>query len=117
MSRVAALLRRSARAAPPQLLFAGLELDEAGNEARYAGRKARLTRTEARVLELLIKAGGRPVRRETLQIRLGGSDGTSDYAVDKTMSRLRRALEALGSPIAIRTMKGLGYSLDETVGA
>lgn len=117
VSRVAALLRRSSRSTAPALLYAGLELDEEGNEARYGGRKTRLTKTEARALELLIRAGGRPVRRETLQIRLGGPEATTDYAVDKTMSRLRRALEGLGSPIAIRTMKGLGYSLDETVGA
>jgi DNA-binding response OmpR family regulator len=117
VSRVAALLRRAARHAAPALLYAGLELDEASNEAGYQGRRTRLTRTEARALELLIRAGGRTVRRETLQVRLGGSEAMSDYAVDKTISRLRKALEGLGSPIAIRTAKGLGYSLDEAVEA
>lgn len=115
VSRAVALMRRAGLDPARVLMFAGLQLDEESHEMVFEGRTLRLTRTEARAMAVLMKASGRTVRRDALVSRVTSSDEISDYAVDKTVSRLRKTLETLRCPVVIRTAKGLGYALSEHV--
>ena len=72
-----------------------------------------LRRREALLLEALFTRERRVVRREVLHDAIFGVDSfTSEAMLEPHVSRLRKKLKAVGSGLAIRTHRGLGYSLE-----
>ncbi len=115
VARVRALLRRVSPGESRDLLtFGDLELDRVQHRVRRAGRPLHLGPTEFRLLELLLTNPGRVFSREQLLDRVWGRDVYIDErTVDVHVGRLRKALgESARDPI--RTVRGTGYSLDET---
>lgn len=111
-ARLRAVLRRPGLRAADSHGFGDLRFEEAGRTAHASGRAMELTRREAAMLELLIRAGDRLVVRDTLADRLYGLDeDVSANALEATVSRLRRKLGALGSTVRIETVRGIGYRL------
>ena len=111
-ARLRAVLRRPGLRAADSHSFGDLRFEEAGRTARIDGRAMELTRREAAMLELLIRAGDRLVVRDTLADRLYGLDeDVSANALEATVSRLRRKLTSLGSTVRIETVRGIGYRL------
>jgi len=109
VARVRALGRRSVPAVPPLLERAGLLVDPSRRLASRDGRPLDLTAKELGVLEVLLRADGRPVPAEELLEKVW--DRNADpftAAVRVTMSKLRRKL---GDPDPIRTTPGAGYSV------
>ena len=75
-----------------------------------------LTRQEANLLEALIQASGRTVTKATLAQLLGESSiAAEDNLVEVYVHRLRRKLT--GTAVEIRTVRGLGYRLQEITAA
>jgi DNA-binding response OmpR family regulator len=109
VARVHAALRRTGQDRPLQ---AGrLHLDAAARTATVAGSPLPLTGAELRVLEALVRAGGRVLSRTSLLERAGGSEDASDRTIDVHVGRLRRKLgDAAG--VRIVTVYGAGYRLD-----
>ncbi len=118
VARVAALLRRAAPNRVATTLEAGdLVVDRATHRVRRAGRDLHLGPTEYRLLEYLMERPGRVFNRAQLLDGVWGMDTEIDErTVDVHVGRLRKALNGARERDPIRTVRGAGYSFDETFG-
>ncbi|QFU15517.1 phosphate regulon transcriptional regulator PhoB [Microvirga thermotolerans] len=116
LARVRALLRRAKPAHIATLLTAGdVELDRETHRVRRAGKELHLGPTEFRLLEFLMTSPGRVFTREHLLNAVWGHDVYIDErTVDVHVGRLRKAIRMPDRPDPIRTVRGTGYSFDET---
>jgi two-component system phosphate regulon response regulator PhoB len=116
VARVRALLRRSKPAHVARLLTGGdIELDRETHRVRRAGKELRLGPTEFKLLEFLMQSPGRVFSREQLLDGVWGRDAYIDErTVDVHVGRLRKAISRPHRPDPIRTVRGAGYSFDET---
>jgi DNA-binding response OmpR family regulator len=110
-ARCRALIRRLRSAVSAQLAIGGLALDLAGRVARVGGETLDLTRREWSILECLALQAGHVVAKERLlQAIASWDEEISHNAIEVYVSRLRAKL---GGAAAIRTVRGLGYRLDD----
>jgi len=118
IARVRAMLRRAAPERIASLLSAGdIVLDRETRRVRRAGADIHLGPTEFRLLEFLMSHPGRVFSRESLLNGVWGQDAfIDDRTVDVHVGRLRRELNAGARKDPIRTVRGSGYSFDETFG-
>jgi two-component system phosphate regulon response regulator PhoB len=118
MARVRALLRRSRPERVAARLQAGdLELDRETRRVHRAGRELHLGPTEFRLLEFLMEKPGRVFSRDQLLDAVWGLSAEIDErTVDVHVGRLRKALTSGRDRDPIRTVRGAGYSFDETFG-
>jgi two-component system phosphate regulon response regulator PhoB len=116
LARVRALLRRAKPAHIASLLTAGdIELDRETHRVRRNGKELHLGPTEFRLLEFLMQSPGRVFTREQLLDGVWGNDVYIDErTVDVHIGRLRKAINRARKPDPIRTVRGAGYSFDET---
>ncbi|KAB0678732.1 phosphate regulon transcriptional regulator PhoB [Aureimonas leprariae] len=119
MARVKAMLRRTKPERLSHRLGAGdIELDRQARRVHRAGRELRLGPTEFRLLEFLMMSPGRVFSREQLLDGVWGRDVYVDErTVDVHVGRLRKAINRGRERDPIRTVRGSGYSLDETFGS
>ena len=118
IARIRALLRRTAPERMANVLNAGdIMMDRDTRRVRRGGVEVALGPTEFRLLEFLMSHPGRVHGRQALLDNLWGSDVyIDDRTVDVHVGRLRRALNEGRKPDPIRTVRGTGYSFDETFG-
>ena len=109
MVRVRALHKRT-RPAPQGV--SGLHLDPDRHAVRYAEGEVQLTPTEFRLLASLVAEPGTIVRRRAA-VAAAWPDGAmvSENTLDSFIRRLRVKLEAVGSPVALETVRGVGFVL------
>jgi two-component system phosphate regulon response regulator PhoB len=114
MARIRAILRRSKPELVATVLKAGdIELDRNTHRIRRGGRELHLGPTEFRLLEFFMQSPGRVFSRAQLLDAVWGRDVFVDErTVDVHVGRLRRALGRRRDPI--RTVRGSGYSFDES---
>ncbi|MEU9420054.1 response regulator transcription factor [Streptomyces sp. NPDC051000] len=116
VARVRALLRRAAPAqdgAGDPLAYADLVLDPGTRTGRRAGRPLEFSRTEAALLELLLRHPGQVLPRELILELVWGRDfGPDSNSLAVYVGYLRRKLEAGGEPRLVHTVHGVGYRLD-----
>jgi two-component system response regulator MprA len=108
-ARVRALTRRQMYQGPPTQMrsYADLTLNLSERRATRAGRAIELTRREAELLGLLLRAPGRTVTRERAIAEIWNGAAEANV-VDRYVTRLRRKL---GSPPMIQTVRGSGFVL------
>lgn len=112
LARIRALLRRFDASTDGPLRFADLEMDVAGMTVHRGDREITLTRTEFRILEMLLRHPGVVLERMDMYSEIWGYDGeTSSKALDVHTRYVRRKLEAEGEPRLIHTVHGVGYVL------
>lgn len=116
IARVRALLRRAAPERVASLLEAGdIVLDRETRRVRRGGRDLHLGPTEFRMLEFLMEKPGRVFSRAQLLDGVWGMDSEIDErTVDVHVGRLRKAINRPREKDPIRTVRGAGYSFDET---
>lgn len=105
------------QAAPSRLLKSGsLELDRTSCRVRLGAEELALTATEFRLLEFLMSHPGVVYSREQLLDAVWGHDrAVTDRTVDVYVLRLRQKIEAdPTSPAMIRSVRGFGYSFNES---
>ncbi|MFE2171118.1 response regulator transcription factor [Streptomyces sp. NPDC059447] len=115
VARVRALLRRAAPepAGAAPLAFGDLELDPETRTGRRGGRPLEFSRTEAALLELLLRHPGQVLPRELILELVWGRDfGPDSNSLAVYVGYLRRKLEAAGEPRLVHTVHGVGYRLD-----
>lgn len=115
IARVRALLRRAApdEPDPERLVFEDLVLDPATRTGHRAGRPLEFSRTEAALLELLMRHPGQVLPREMILELVWGRDfGPDSNSLAVYVGYLRRKLEAGGEPRLVHTVHGVGYRLD-----
>ena len=118
MARVRALLRRSRPERVAGRLTAGdLDLDRETHRVRRGPRDIHLGPTEFRLLDFLMERPGRVFSRAQLLDGVWGLSAEIDErTVDVHVGRLRKALSRGRERDPIRTVRGSGYSFDETFG-
>ena len=112
-ARVRAILRRATDDGEREVLrYADLELDLTALRARRGERVLDLTRTEQRLLEVLLRNPDRVLPRDVLYERVWGHDiSLSSNALDVYVGYLRRKLEQGGEPRLVQTVRGIGFML------
>ena len=114
MARVGAVLRRIRPAlVGERLSYGDIEMDVDAHRVRRGGKPVQLGPTEFRLLRHLMESPGRVFSRERLLDAVWPRDRDIDArTVDVHVRRLRKALNAGGSPDLVRTVRSAGYSLD-----
>ena len=118
MARVHALLRRARPERVASKLTSGdIDLDRETRRVKRGGREIHLGPTEFRLLEYLMEKPGRVFTRAQLLDNVWGMAAEVDErTVDVHVGRLRKALIRGREKDPIRTVRGSGYSFDETFG-
>jgi two-component system KDP operon response regulator KdpE len=112
LARIRALGRRTPSAGEePIVAFGDVVVDLAARIVTRAGVNVRLTPTEWRLLEVLVRNPGRLVTRETLLTDVWGPQYTTDTGYLRLyLSQLRKKLEEEPSaPVHLVTEPGMGY--------
>ena len=112
-ARVKAQLRRGTPVPAARYEAEGLSLDFDRMEFRRNGQLVELSKTEQRLLRLLVENRGRTVPRETLLDRVwtDGAEFVEENALSVTVKRLRDKLEETPSkPRFLKTVYGVGYT-------
>ncbi|HLY30103.1 MAG TPA: response regulator transcription factor [Ktedonobacterales bacterium] len=128
VSRVRAVLRRavpdkvdgaSTPERPERIIFPGLTIFPAAHRVEVDGRAVELTAKEFDLLLTLASAPGHAFSREALLSRVWGYDYLGDSrTVDVHVGTLRKKIERdPAHPYLIKTIWGVGYSLDPTLNA
>ncbi|MFD9337377.1 response regulator transcription factor [Streptomyces sp. NPDC060028] len=116
VARVRALLRRAApdpAGEPAALAYADVVLDPETRTGRRGERPLEFSRTEAALLELLLRHPGQVLPRELILELVWGRDfGPDSNSLAVYVGYLRRKLEAGGEPRLVHTVHGVGYRLD-----
>jgi two-component system KDP operon response regulator KdpE len=113
LARLRALTRRTAPVADdPSVAFGDIRIDfVAKSVVRVPDHVVRLTPTEWRILEILVRNPGRLVTREDILTRIWGPTHANDGGYLRLyVSQLRKKLEAVPArPRHIETVPGMGY--------
>lgn len=111
LARIDSLARRSVRATSQEDRFADLMLDTARLRASYSGRQISLTRSEFLLLQQLVQHAGAPLSRDTLTQKIWGDASVKRGVLDTLINSLRSKLNGLHCRFLIKTIRGLGYCL------
>jgi two-component system phosphate regulon response regulator PhoB len=116
MARVRAMLRRAdPRSIDSVLELGDLRLERHSHRAWRGERQLRLGPTEFRLLEFLLRQPGRVFTRGQLLDGVWGHDVYVDErTVDVHVGRLRRAINRGRESDPVRTVRGAGYSIEQT---
>jgi DNA-binding response OmpR family regulator len=111
-ARLRALVRRARSSVTPAALrVADLEFDPALMQARRGGRVLPLPPIPLRLLELLMRASPRVLKREEVERALWGDTPPDSDALRAHLHVLRSAVDAAGLPPLLHTLRGIGYRL------
>jgi two-component system, OmpR family, KDP operon response regulator KdpE len=112
LARIRALSRRRASATEePVITFGDVVVDLSAHTVTRADQPVRLTPTEWRLLEVLVRNPDRLITRETLLTEVWGPQYTTDTGYLRLyVGQLRKKLEATPSePQHLLTESGMGY--------
>ena len=112
-ARVNAQLRRSAPNAPHTVALGPFSFDFDRMDFRREGRPVELSKTEQKLLRVLVENRGHAVPRATLVDRVwtDGAEFVEENALSVTVKRLRSKLETdPGQPDYLKTVYGIGYT-------
>lgn len=113
LARMRALIRRSRSVASSDITIGGLRIDLARRIAQLKGETLDLTGREWEILQQLMLASPKAVNKKHLAESLSEWDNEiTANAIEIYVSRLRQKVQ--GANIEIRTIRGIGYRLDET---
>ena len=113
-AKVNAVLRRTyeMREGDVRIPFAGGFLNPADNTVSCNEQTAELTKTELRILKILLENRGKIVTRDALMLGLWQDDQfVEENTLTKNVGRLRKKLEECGLEDAIVTKSGSGYMI------
>jgi DNA-binding response OmpR family regulator len=112
LARVRALLRRK-KDSISELAWADLRLDVLAHKAFVADKEVILSPKEYAILQYLLRNKGRIVSRTQILENVWGYDyNPSTNVVDVHIKTLREKLGHTLSPEVIRSVRGVGYTID-----
>ena len=114
LARVRTLLRRGRNPAlAEKLQVADLVLDLPRRRASRGGTRINLSNKEFALLELLVRRQGEVLPRSLIASQVWDMNFDSDTnVIDVAIRRLRAKVDDAFSPKLIRTVRGMGYTLD-----
>ena len=111
-ARLKALVRRTRGGATTNVLqVADLEFDPALLRLRRGTRSISLPPIPLKLLETLMRASPRVVKREELERAVWGDAPPDSDALRSHMHTLRAAVDTPGEPALIHTRRGIGYQI------
>lgn len=113
LSRIQALLRRTGNVSKQYLSCGSITLDQNRMLVTCNGKEVSLTPSEYQLLFYLLQNKGRTVTRQSLLEALWDNNGNyvNDNTLTVTMKRLR---EKLRQPACLKTVRSVGYCMEET---
>jgi two-component system, OmpR family, response regulator len=112
LARLRSVSRRGAAPRPALLHVGDLVLDPAAHQVTRAGEEIYLSRTEFRLLELLMRRAGRVVARNTIvQAVWSEDDDVEENTLDAFISLLRNKVDRDHKVKLIQTVRGTGYTI------
>lgn len=114
LARVRAMLRRKDNFTPDMLTFGELMLNRSTYELTFGGRSQALSGKEFQVMEMLMQNANIIVTAEQLITHIWGWNTDVDTSVVWVhISNVRKKLDALSAPVAIKFVRNAGYTLEE----
>ena len=115
LARVRTLLRRGSRGKEPeQMRVADLELDLLRRRVTRGGQRIDLTAKEFALLELLLRRHGEVLPRSLIASQIWDMNFDSDTnVIEVAVRRLRAKMDDGFQPKLIRTVRGMGYVLED----
>ena len=116
LARVRAMLRRKDNFTPDMLTFGALSLNRSTYELICGKKSQALSGKEFQVMEMLMQNPNAIVTAEQLITHIWGWNTNVDTSVVWVhISNIRKKLEALSAPVAIKFVRNAGYMLEATV--
>ncbi|MCA1974567.1 MAG: heavy metal response regulator transcription factor [Caenispirillum sp.] len=113
LARVRTLLRRGKSKEPELLQVADLNLDLLRRRVTRAGKRIDLTAKEFALLELLLRRQGEVLPRSLIASQVWDMNFDSDTnVIEVAVRRLRAKVDDDFEPKLIRTVRGMGYVLE-----
>nr|WP_315234489.1 response regulator transcription factor [uncultured Albidiferax sp.] len=114
VARVRALTRRPAQRLDAVHGFGDIQVRPDGGMLVCGQEVVTLAPAEMQIMLVLLRAGGKTVRRTSLELAAWGlAEAVTPNALDVALHRLRRKLLAIGSTVRILNTRGHGYALVE----
>ena len=114
IARTGALLRRTSGGRQQQLNCADLEMDLLTKKVKRAGQEIKLGPKEFMLLEHFLRNQERVYSRQQLLDQVWGHDVyIGDRTIDVHIRRLRKAINVTNTGDLIRTVRSMGYALEE----
>ncbi|HWI42222.1 MAG TPA: response regulator transcription factor [Nocardioides sp.] len=112
LARIDVLGRRARREPDGRAPDRGLELDPVRHAVRTSAGEAMLSPTEFRVLAAILARRGEVVRRRAV-VAAAWPDGAivADNTLDSFVRRIRAKLREVDSPVALETLRGVGFRI------
>jgi two-component system OmpR family response regulator/two-component system response regulator QseB len=108
-ARLRALARRNEGRSAPTIEYKGIDLDPASHQVTFNNRKVELSQKEFEILSFLMSNIGKVVSRSRLEESLYSWDSdVESNTVEVHIHYLRKKLD----PALIRTVRGVGYIID-----
>ena len=114
IARVRALLRRSGEFKPTVLSFGDMKLDPSTGMLSCGEEAVRLSGREFQLMELFLRSPKIIFSVDKIMERIWGWDSDAEINVVWVhISNLRKKLKLIGSSVAIRANRGMGYVLED----
>ena len=116
LARVRAMLRRKEDYQHDVIRFADIELDKSAMSVRCGAKTVRLNNKAFQLMEMLVEHPGAVLSISQIMERIWGWDSDSEVnVVWVNISVLRKKLSELGAHAQIKAVRGVGYTLENTL--
>ena len=116
LARVRAMLRRKEDFKHNVIKFSDIELDKSSMSLSCSGKTVRLNNKAFQLMEMLVEHPGAVLDINQIMERIWGWDSDSEInVVWVNISFLRKKLSELGAHVRIKAVRGVGYSLENTL--
>ena len=116
LARVRAMLRRKEDFKHNVIKFSDIELDKSSMSLSCSGKTVRLNNKAFQLMEMLVEHPGAVLGINQIMERIWGWDSDSEInVVWVNISFLRKKLSELGAHVRIKAVRGVGYSLENTL--
>lgn len=115
IARIRCIFRRPRQWEDSRLLrYGDISYDASLRKMTCLEKYCTLSKREGELLELFLRNGGQTLPRLTILSRVWGPDAAvEDGNLDNYVHFLRRRLKSTGSRLTLRTIRGIGYCLED----
>lgn len=114
LARIKALMWRKNEFVGDTLSYGDLKLNRDNCSLTCNGQEISLGKKEFQIIEMLILNGGKALNKERLIEKIWGFDSEAEYnAIEVHVSFLRKKLALLSSSVSIKSLRGIGYILED----
>ena len=117
LARLRAVTRRKGEFRKNVVEFGDLILDKDKCELqKVKGGTEKLSLKELQIIEFLFDSPHQVIKKENIIEKIWGSDSSAEYNnVEVYISFIRKKMDDLNANVRIRTARGIGYSLEDSL--